>query len=84
MYGWQLAEQLQRVGLISSIGTLYPTLTRLRERGAIRATESRQGVGPVRKYYALTAEGEAELEHFRNDWTQFAHQVSVILAKEQP
>lgn len=83
MYGWELAEHLQRVGLISSIGTLYPTLTRLRERGAIHVTESRQGVGPVRKYYTPTASGETELNQFRKDWAELTFQVGVIMDKDE-
>lgn len=39
MYGWQLASALTERGLIASIGTLYPLLGRLRDRGLIVAFE---------------------------------------------
>ena len=82
MYGWELADQLQTAGLISSIGTLYPVLSRLRERGDITMTELQQGAGPARKYYVPTKSGEKRLETFRADWSQLVHQISLILGEE--
>lgn len=42
MYGWQLASALTERDLIASIGTLYPLLGRLRDRGLIVAFEQEQ------------------------------------------
>jgi PadR family transcriptional regulator PadR len=75
MYGWQLSEALTAEGLIASIGTLYPILGRLRERGVIAAFEQPSATGPVRKYYRLTPEGERELAVFREQWRPFARAV---------
>lgn len=79
MYGWQLADTLAKPGLIASIGTLYPILARLRERGLITAFEQDTGAGPVRKYYRLTRAGENELEGFRQQWKPFAQAVTVMV-----
>ncbi len=78
-YGWQLADTLSRAGVIAGIGTLYPVLTRLRERGLIVAFEQDSGVGPVRKYYRLTPAGERELANFREQWPMFVATVSDII-----
>lgn len=80
MYGWQLSEHLTRAGLIASIGTLYPVLGRLRDRGLVVAFEQATGTGPVRKYYRLTVDGEAELARFQDAWTPFTHAVDAMLA----
>ncbi|WP_040167172.1 PadR family transcriptional regulator [Microbacterium gorillae] len=79
MYGWELSEQLTSAGLIASIGTLYPVLSRLRERGVVIAFERPSGPGPVRKYYRLTDAGHAELEEFRRQWGPFTRAVDDIV-----
>ena len=79
MYGWQLAAALAKPGVIASIGTLYPILTRLRERGLIVAFEQESGAGPVRKYYRLTPTGDRELESFRQQWAPFVRAVTDIV-----
>ena len=72
MYGWQLSEELTGAGLIASIGTLYPVLSRLRERGVVVTFEQPSDAGPARKYYRLTAAGERELADFRTQWAAFS------------
>ncbi|MEJ1155426.1 PadR family transcriptional regulator [Microbacterium marmarense] len=79
MYGWQLADALKRPGLIASIGTLYPILSRLRKRGLITAFEKESGTGPVRKYYQLTPAGEHELKAFREQWGPFVEAVTEMV-----
>lgn len=80
-YGWQLADELTTAGMIASIGTLYPVLTRLRERGLITAFDQPSGSGPVRKYYRLTADGTAELARFRANWPTFARTVQDLITE---
>lgn len=79
MYGWQLSEALSGPGVIAGIGTMYPVLTRLRERGLIAAFERASGVGPVRKYYKLTNQGQQVLDAFRGQWPSFIATVSDLL-----
>ncbi|WP_296196617.1 PadR family transcriptional regulator [uncultured Microbacterium sp.] len=83
MYGWQLAERLTELGLIAGIGTLYPVLGRMRDRGAIEAFERPSVTGPVRKYYAPTPAGAAELRAFRTQWRQFARTVDALLGEQR-
>ena len=80
MYGWQLAEPLTAAGLIASIGTLYPVLSRLRERGLVTAFERASDAGPARKYYRLTTAGAGELAAFRAQWTGFTAAVDTLTA----
>ncbi|MBP6685687.1 MAG: PadR family transcriptional regulator [Leucobacter sp.] len=95
MYGWQLASALTERGLIASIGTLYPLLGRLRDRGLIVAFEQsvgdRPGLapegetpasgGPTRKYYRLTSLGTEHLDSFRAQWGPFTENVNDIIRK---
>ncbi|NRD27965.1 PadR family transcriptional regulator [Frigoribacterium sp. VKM Ac-2836] len=84
-YGWLLSEQLVARGLIGSIGTLYPLLSRLRERGLIAAGE---GPGPdstrPRKYFSLTDAGGEELRLFREQWDPFVAAVTELTARADP
>lgn len=82
MYGWQLSETLTQRGLIASIGTLYPMLSRLRSQGLVSTYDEASAAGPVRKYYRLTPAGVAELGVFRQQWTPFAKTVEDAIGEE--
>jgi PadR family transcriptional regulator PadR len=82
MYGWQLSEQLVSAGMIASIGTLYPMLSRLRGQGLVTVLDEPSASGPVRRYYRLTTEGEAQLAVFRRQWTPFAATVHQLVGED--
>jgi len=84
MYGWELAERLSAEGLIASIGTLYPLLSRLRQSGWVRTFERPSESGPVRRYYELTEGGVRQLAQFRTSWTPFARSVAGLIAEAPP
>ncbi|MCP2031787.1 PadR family transcriptional regulator PadR [Okibacterium sp. HSC-33S16] len=79
MYGWQLAETLTSHGVIASIGTLYPVLGRLREKGFVVSYDEASAAGPVRKYYRLTPAGTDHLDAFRTQWTPFQRTVRELI-----
>ena len=79
MYGWQLSETLIERGLIASIGTLYPVLSRLRAQGLVTTYDEQSGAGPVRKYYRLTDAGTQQLDSFRTQWGPFARTVTELV-----
>lgn len=81
MYGWELSTRLQEVGVIGSIGTLYPLLGRLRDRGSITAVVVPSAQGPARKYYSLTDLGKVELARFRAEWPSFVGQVNETIGR---
>ena len=84
MYGWQLADELTQPGLIASIGTLYPVLSRMRARGLIVAFEQASDAGPARKYYRLSPAGQRELAEFRRQWGTFTDAVSAMVHDPRP
>ncbi|PRB07691.1 PadR family transcriptional regulator [Microbacterium sp. MYb64] len=84
MYGWELSERLIAEGLIASIGTLYPLLSRLRQSGWVRTFERPSASGPVRRYYELTDRGVQQLAQFRASWTPFARSVAELIAHVPP
>ena len=83
MYGWQLSETLTEHGMIASIGTLYPVLSRLRAQGLVTTFDEASESGPVRKYYRLTDAGTVQLESFRQQWGPFTRTVQHLVGKDE-
>jgi PadR family transcriptional regulator len=78
-YAYELIEALGHTGLLTTEGTLYPLLSRLRRDGLVK-TEWRESTdGPPRRYYELTADGRRALTAFKNEWTSFRGAVDTIL-----
>lgn len=84
MYGWQLSENLVAHGMIASIGTLYPILSRLRAQGLVSSFDEASPAGPVRKFYELTDAGRQRLHDFREQWAPFSAAVLHLVAKDAP
>ena len=54
MYGWALSDALQVRGMIASIGTLYPVLSRLRARGLVSSYDQASAAGHRASHASLT------------------------------
>src|SRR5579862_1851262 len=71
MYGFELTRALAADGLVTSEGTVYPLLARLRREGLVETFWRESSQGPPRRYYRLTKAGEAALEGFVVQWRRF-------------
>ena len=79
-YGFDLVRTLaQADGLITSEGTIYPLLSRLRRDGLVTTTWHESSSGPPRRYYELTAEGRRALALFTTEWDRFTGAVDRLL-----
>ena len=69
-YGLRILELLrEEAGLAIAEGTLYPLLYRLEKQGSIRSEwRILAEAAHPRKYYAITAQGKAELKAYVDDW----------------
>lgn len=84
MYGWEIAEVLiERGNIIASIGTLYPVLGRLRDRGLVTTFTAPSESGPSRRYYQITPQGRKMLKAFRKTWQKFTADVTAIIEEEK-
>src|SRR5215472_16183166 len=79
-FGLELVRDLASAGrLLTSDGTVYPLLNRLRDAGLV-SSEWRVVEGErARRYYAITQAGRQSLIAFRGNWAQFAATVSQVL-----
>jgi PadR family transcriptional regulator, regulatory protein PadR len=79
-YGFDLVRELSEAdGLLTSEGTIYPLLSRLRKDGLVTTTWQESDAGPPRRYYALTTDGRSALERFVVDWRRFRDGVDRVL-----
>lgn len=80
-YAFEIVRVLSDAGgLVTSEGTIYPLLSRLRRDGLVQTTWRESGLGPPRRYYRLTGEGERALDAFVRDWNRFRDAVNAVLA----
>ena len=86
LYGLDIARRLTADGvLMSSEGTLYPLLSRLRKAGLVRTTWQESAEGPPRRYYSLTQDGRDSLAAFNRTWPLFRDAVDAALNRgDQP
>lgn len=67
-------------GLVTSEGTVYPMLSRLRRAGLVHTHWQESPSGPPRRYYLLTDEGVRAVAAFAEAWASFRDAVDSIVA----
>ncbi len=85
MYGYQIVKELEArsQGYFKfKEGTLYPALHRLEKAGLIIGTWQMLPNGRQRRYYHITAKGQAELNEEKMQWQDFLIAVKMILQPE--
>jgi PadR family transcriptional regulator PadR len=84
-FGLELVRDLDAAGgLLTSDGTVYPLLNRLRDAGLVTSEWRDEAGERLRRYYSITPDGRASLAEFRAEWAQFAATVGGVLTPEQP
>jgi PadR family transcriptional regulator, regulatory protein PadR len=79
-YGFELTKALAAAdGLVTSEGTVYPLLARLRQDGLVETFWQESSQGPPRRYYRLTDDGRTALETFRVQWKKFRDTVDSLM-----
>lgn len=79
-YGFEIVRALSEAdGLVTTEGTLYPLLGRLRKEGVVETTWRESPSGPPRRYYRLTPTGRSLLRAFTPEWVRFRDSVDTLL-----
>ena len=82
-YAFDLVTELGRhPSLVTSEGTIYPLLSRLRKDGLVLTEQRDSEHGPPRRYYQLTREGRRALSWFESEWHEFRNAVDETLRKD--
>ena len=79
-YSQDIVQALNESGFSGvTAGTLFPLLLRLEKEGLFITKMTPSAVGPARKYYTLSAEGQRQLLSFQEVWSDFQASVDFIL-----
>ena len=79
-FGLELVRDLSRAdGLLTSEGTVYPLLNRLRDAGLVTNRWVHDDKTRPRRYYSITDQGREHLVAFRADWSAFSAAVDGVL-----
>nr|WP_317283702.1 PadR family transcriptional regulator [uncultured Sellimonas sp.] len=79
-YGYEIMVHLQKYGFEElKEGTIYPLLIRLEKKGMIQGEFKPSPLGPDRKYYTISEEGEEYLKEFELCWKMVEESMNRIL-----
>lgn len=79
-YGYEITSVLNKVGLNDlNEGSVYPVLIRLEKKGLVDSEKKDSPLGPSRKYFRITQEGELYLESFKQLWGEISSAVDKTL-----
>ena len=79
-YAFDIVRVLSKSGgLVTSEGTIYPLLSRLRRDGLVTTTWRESTSGPPRRYYRITDAGQRTLDGFAAEWGRFREAVDGVL-----
>jgi PadR family transcriptional regulator PadR len=82
-YGFDIVRALASAGeLVTSEGTIYPLLSRLRRDRLVTTTWRESAAGPPRRYYRITDAGRRALDAFVADWARFRDAVDALLGPQ--
>jgi PadR family transcriptional regulator, regulatory protein PadR len=79
-FGLELVRDLSHAdGLLTSEGTVYPLLNRLRDSRWVTSRWRHEDDQRPRRYYSITDQGRDHLTAFRAEWSAFATAVDTVL-----
>lgn len=81
-YAFDLVRSFSTAELLTSEGTIYPLLARLRRDEWVTTSWRESEAGPPRRYYRMTDRGNEALEAFATEWGRFRDAVDSLMATE--
>jgi len=82
LHGYLIASRLEQVSngaLQLNMGTLYPALMRLEQRGLVKGSWGTTDTNRRARFYALTAAGRRQLAKEKQAWDQMAGIIHTLL-----
>lgn len=83
-HGYAIAARLEQVSggsLQLNMGTLYPGLMRLEQRGFVRGEWGVTDNNRRARFYTITAAGRRQLTHEKADWNRMAAIIGTLLSE---
>ena len=85
LHGYTLAarlEQVSRGALQLNMGTLYPGLMRLEQRGLVRGKWGVTDNNRKARFYAITTSGRRQLAAEKAEWDRMASIIHTLLSEQ--
>ena len=85
LHGYLIAARLEQVSggaLQINMGTLYPGLMRLEQRGLVRAEWKVTDTNRKARFYSLTAAGRRQLAAEKAEWDRMASIMRAVLTEQ--
>jgi PadR family transcriptional regulator PadR len=85
LHGYAIAARLEQVSkgaLRLNMGTLYPGLMRLEQRGLLRATWGVTDTNRKARFYAITAAGRRRLATEKAEWERMTTIIHTLLHEQ--
>ena len=85
LHGYAIAARIEQVSsraIQLNMGTLYPGLLRLEQRGFIRAKWDKTENNRRARFYSITATGRRQLDVEKAGWTRMAGIMKSLLGEE--
>jgi PadR family transcriptional regulator, regulatory protein PadR len=85
LHGYAIAARLEQVSggaLQLNMGTLYPGLLRLEQRGYVRARWDRTETNRRARFYSITTAGRRRLDAEKAEWSRMADIIKALLCGE--
>lgn len=85
LHGYAIAARLEQVSsgaLQLNMGTLYPGLMRLEQRGLVRATWGVTDTNRKARFYAITAAGRRRLTTEKAEWERMTAIMQTLLNQQ--
>lgn len=68
-YGYEITQQLQKLGFVDVVeGTVYTITMRLEKNNLVDIEKKPSTIGPPRKFYTLNAAGQEKRKVFWSKW----------------
>ncbi len=84
-HGYAIAARLGQVSvgaLQLNMGTLYPALIRIEQRGFVRADWDVTDNNRRARYYQITAAGRRQLANEKADWARMVSIINAVLGEQ--
>jgi transcriptional regulator len=84
-HGYAIAARLEQVSagaLQLNMGTLYPALMRLEQRGLLRGAWATTETNRKARFYALTSAGRRELVEEKQAWDRMTAIMQMVLERQ--
>jgi transcriptional regulator len=85
LHGYAIAARLEQISggaLQLNMGTLYPALMRLEQRGLVRGSWGTTDSNRKARFYTLTSSGRRELAREQEAWERMAGIIHTLLRGE--